>query len=531
MNGSRMPRGIIQDKVIPGQGKLSHWKKDRTTESKKRKEVEDKSPETTGNHKRKKQNLKGKQQKTKLDKKSNQSSEPIKTITTAMNPDQPKEPNPEEDKQEEPSIADEVKKLNPDLQRLFKLLDRTIQPLRSDVTRLLAGNSTVSENQRKIVMLEEENVSLKRKLKTIERSQEKTRHKVDQIESRLLEGNVIMQGLAETEEEGSMQLYGKVVDALSYTIKRRNKEDRIKAAKEVSISTVKRIGRKNPSRVRPVVISFVYKADAINLLENKKKLPKGIYVDREYPEDIEERRRYLRPILRAARQHPKYKGLCRMDQDVLVIDSTRYTKENLHKLPKKIDSYHSTSKRTTEVVGFFGELNPFSNFHEVQIEIDGIKFHSTEQWIQYQKAKLFGDHDTEEKILNSKKAIQCKRLSYEIDDYSEDEWKKNIEKLCYRGIKEKFLQHEWLQQLLIDTGNKTIVECAPDSIWGTGIPLKEKDALSKDKWKGIEKTGLMGQMLMRIREELRSEGEPADSVEEESMEAENTADEDDADTV
>ena len=94
-------------------------------------------------------------------------------------------------------------------------------------------------------MLEEENVSLKRKLKKVEKSQEKTKTKVDRIESRLLEGNVIMHGLEEGREESSLELYEKVTEAVSYTVKGRNKKERMEAAKEISISTVKRVGRKN----------------------------------------------------------------------------------------------------------------------------------------------------------------------------------------------------------------------------------------------------------------------------------------------
>ena len=399
-----MPYGNkTQDKILSGQRRLTHWKSEGNKGPKKCKEVEDKSPEVPGSYKKKKRSPKpGKQSKlVKAESKTTNIMEQEKLNE--------KTSQPHCNKEEEGSIADEVKKLNPDLQRLFKLIDRTITPLRSDVTKLLVGNERVSEHQRKIVMLEEENVTLKRKLKKVERNQEKTRTKVDRIESRLLEGNIIMNGLEEEEEEeSSMQLYEKVVDAISHTVKGRNKKERMETAKEISISTVKRIGRKNTSRKRATVISFVYKADAINLLEKKKKLPTGIYVDKEYPEEIEERRRYLRPILRAARQNPKYKGLCRMEDDVLVINSTRYTKDNLHKLPKNIDRYHSTSKRNKDVIGFFGELNPFSNFHEVTIEVDGMTFHSMEQWIQYQKAKLFGDNETGEKIMKTTRAIECK---------------------------------------------------------------------------------------------------------------------------
>ena len=524
-----------KEKVLVGQRRLTQW----TQEDKgprKRKEVEDKSPEAQGKYKKKKRSPKiGKQSKTtkSLDKNKNKiESCKHKKIEMDKSSEKKRETEKVEEKvEEEGSISEEVKKLNPDLQRLFKLIDRTITPLRSDVTRLLLGNERVSEHQRKIVMLEEENVSLKRKLKKVEKSQEKTKTKVDQIESRLLEGNIIMHGLEEGKEESSLELYEKTVEAISYTVKGRNKKERMETAKEISISTVKRVGRKNQHRNRPTVISFVYKADAINLLEHKKKLQKGIYVDKEYPEEVEERRRYLRPILRAARQNPKYKGLCRMEEDVLVINSTRYTKDNLHKLPKTIDRYHSTSKRNKEVIGFFGELNPFSNFHEVSFEMDGVTFHSTEQWIQYQKAKLFGDNDTGEKIMKTTRAIECKKLSYDIEDYNEDEWKENIEKLCYRGIKEKFVQHEWLTKLLLETGNKCIVESTSNTIWGTGVALGDKDALNKNKWNGEGETGLMGTMLMKIREELKLVTCPDNSTEEQETYTEPEENEESMETI
>ena len=67
------------------------------------------------------------------------------------------------------------------------------------------------------------------------------------------------------------------------------------------------MGRYDPSRKRPVFISFVYRANAQRLLVTKKKLPRGIYMYQEYTEEIEAKRRYLRPILRVARQSSKYR--------------------------------------------------------------------------------------------------------------------------------------------------------------------------------------------------------------------------------
>ena len=95
-------------------------------------------------------------------------------------------------------------------------------------------------------------------------------------------------------------------------------------------------------------------------------------------------------------------------------------------------------------------------------------------------------------------------MAYDIEDYNEEEWKENIEKLCYRGIKAKFTQHDCLRKLLLETGQKCIVECAPDMIWGTGVSLNDKDTLNKSKWNKEGEIGLMGTMLMKIRDEFRS---------------------------
>ena len=144
-----MPYGNkTQEKVLVGQSRLTHWKQE-DKGPKKRKEVEDKSPEVQGKTKRKRRSpksgkqskaskplvkkpLDSKHKKTEMDKSGERKKEAEKT---------------EENTEEEGSISEEVKKLNPDLQRLFKLIDRTITPLRSDVTRLLLGNEKVSEHQ------------------------------------------------------------------------------------------------------------------------------------------------------------------------------------------------------------------------------------------------------------------------------------------------------------------------------------------------------------------------------------------------
>ena len=64
-------------------------------------------------------------------------------------------------------------------------------------------------------------------------------------------------------------------------------------AAQTSIAQVEQIGKYNPLRARPIKVKFSNKNDAVNVLKNKKKLPKGVFVDKEYCKATEKERRLL----------------------------------------------------------------------------------------------------------------------------------------------------------------------------------------------------------------------------------------------
>ena len=72
---------------------------------------------------------------------------------------------------------------------------------------------------------------------------------------------------------------------------------------------------------------------------------------------------------------------------------------------------------------------------------------------------------------------------------------------------------------MLETGQKCIVECTPNTIWGTGVAISDKETLNKNKWNGEGEIGLMGMMLMKICEELRI---PEDMEEQEENNGGNT---------
>ena len=168
-------------------------------------------------------------------------------------------------------------------------------------------------------------------------------------------------------------------------------EIRLEQAKNVMIESLTRKGRYNPRKIRPISVTFTHLCDQVNLLMNRKYLPDGVFVSKEYGERTENERRLLKPILRAANNIKEYKRRCRLEGDHLVIKGHHYGRENLGELPHDISGYKVTSKEDARTVGFFGELNPLSNFHPCVFKVEDNWYHSSEQYIQLKKAEYFND--------------------------------------------------------------------------------------------------------------------------------------------
>ena len=184
-----------------------------------------------------------------------------------------------------------------------------------------------------------------------------------------------------------------------------------------------------------------------------------------------------------------------MEGTTLVIKRKKYTLSNLHELPTELSGFHVSSKSSYEVMGFFGELNPFSNFHLTVFTYEGCMYHSSEQFIQHTKCLFFKDAASAKKVLNSKTPLESKYALKNIKNFDMETWKTNAKKVCSGGIKAKFAQHHTLQHLLQSTGMKTLVECCEDSLWGTGIPLSASECLNKNKWYN---QGILGEILEEI---------------------------------
>lgn len=151
-------------------------------------------------------------------------------------------------------------------------------------------------------------------------------------------------------------------------------------------------------------------------------------------------------------------------------------------------------------VFFWESFSPFSQWHVKTFTVDGITFNTAEKWMMYQKAILFNDLNTANKILKTNSAKQQKALGREVVGFQDSVWKQHREKIVYDGNYHKFTQNLDILKMLLNTKGKVLVESSPyDKIWGIGLEKTDSRALDRKSWKGLN---LLGEALTKLRDDL-----------------------------
>jgi ribA/ribD-fused uncharacterized protein len=146
----------------------------------------------------------------------------------------------------------------------------------------------------------------------------------------------------------------------------------------------------------------------------------------------------------------------------------------------------------------------YSNESSHPILIDDVNYKTVQHFVQAQKAKVFNDQETYEKILKkAKTASSAKKYGEEVRDFKTEIWETKQDEIMEIGVRAKFVQHPSLRKQLTDTGDKMIGDADPrDFYWGIGTSLSTEKSKVPSKWKGMNK---MGKLLMKLRKEFQAE--------------------------
>ena len=134
------------------------------------------------------------------------------------------------------------------------------------------------------------------------------------------------------------------------------------------------------------------------------------------------------------------------------------------------------------------------------IDCDGIYYNCNEQYMMAKKAETFNDKNTYDLIMAAKEPKEQKKLGRSVKNFDADKWNTVADRVVYNANLLKFTQHPELEEMLIKTNDKLIVECSPyDSIWGNGLNITDSLAIPVDKWIG---TNRLGKAIMNVRDVL-----------------------------
>ena len=176
-------------------------------------------------------------------------------------------------------------------------------------------------------------------------------------------------------------------------------------------------------------------------------------------------------------------------------------KYNLENLIKDFNS-----KKKLKFIFFWGHTQNgdeitkacFSQWYNCKFVVDGITYHTAEQYMMAQKALLFNDNDIFNKIMNSKHPKEYKELGRKIKNFSDSKWNENKYQIVLKGNIAKFSQNEKLKAFLLNTGTKILVEASPyDKIWGIGLSADQENIENPLTWNG---ENLLGFALMEVRD-------------------------------
>jgi ribA/ribD-fused uncharacterized protein len=154
---------------------------------------------------------------------------------------------------------------------------------------------------------------------------------------------------------------------------------------------------------------------------------------------------------------------------------------------------------------FFGQEHPFSNWHPVGFEVDGITYSCMEQFMMHRKALLFDDGHAVNLIMDARHPKEYKAFGRQVSGFNERVWRDHRENIVFAGLLAKFGQNYELLKRLVSTGQKMLVEASPyDTIWGIGLAKDDPRATDPGQWPG---QNLLGKILGRAREALREDFE------------------------
>jgi len=134
---------------------------------------------------------------------------------------------------------------------------------------------------------------------------------------------------------------------------------------------------------------------------------------------------------------------------------------------------------------YFFWRGKFSQWIKSPFEEFGVQFGCAEQFMMASKAKLFGDNEAYEQIMNTKSPKAQQAFGTKVKGFDKEIWDDNARDIVTLGNLNKFTQNEDLFKLLYKNKDKFFVEASPyDKVWGVGLSETDPLIQNSKNWTG-----------------------------------------------
>ena len=313
------------------------------------------------------------------------------------------------------------------------------------------------------------------------------------LDSYIRRENLKFSGISEDNNESALQCRKKIWDLFVNKLE-------IDHGKDIEFQRCHRMGPKpaNGSQTRDIIVRFIRYGDREHVWNQRNKLRgSGVFINEDFPPEIEGRRKRLYPVYKAA------KGMghkVSFIADKLIIDGRRYGVENLDTLPQALQPSALAVREIDNCVLFHGRDAVFSSFHNSKFTLQDNEW-TVEQYFQFEKAKQCGDDVTAEAIKKSQDPIEQHRLGRKVKVDPVSWTNERAKQIMEAAVLENFTQNDVLKKKLLETGNKQLILCNQfDKFWGNGLRLGDVNAHIKTEWKG---QNAFGAILVAVRDSLK----------------------------
>ncbi|XP_059055805.1 uncharacterized protein LOC131849708 [Achroia grisella] len=183
-------------------------------------------------------------------------------------------------------------------------LDQLREELHKQTTEI---SKTIDEKIQPLII---ENKELKQEVQSL-------KVKILEMEKQTRKNNIILHGVTEKEEN-----YTELQELVVETLNKLSVETALQEWDKWELSRVQRLGKKKESKIRPILITLTLTWRRTEILKNKSKFPKNIYVTEDFPKDILLKRKELKIKMK----EEIAKGKIYISYDKLVVHETQKDK-------------------------------------------------------------------------------------------------------------------------------------------------------------------------------------------------------------